>query len=325
MYFSTKIDNDKAVLPPSHQGHSSGYRRQVLVSRASGSPHMTLSVGHLDPDGYVEPVLHSFEVSLYVFSGSLAVTTLGQTTRLDRDHCIAIPIGTTYSLKALDGPVKWLQMSSPAELDDGRRQDTFFDVEAMVESPPTLPDMRDPRNRNAARFDSESMDLRRLSGGTDVSAPTVSPSMATALLAYSGIAVKMLIDQQVGAQLHTMFIVDYQPTAIAHPHDHPFEEAYVFVEGEVHALVDGNLMVFHAGDVLWAGVGADHGFENRGSGLVRWIEVQAPQPPARHSYRFSREWEHLSTKLSNSDKILDNRGDGLRTDATETHSKSSKE
>ena len=125
--------------------------------------------------------------------------------------------------------------------------------------------MRDPRNRNAVRFDPSSMDLRRLAGGSDVNAPTVSPSMATALLAYSGIGVKMLVDQQVGAQLHTMFVVDYQPTAIAHPHDHPFEEAYVFVEGEVHALVDGELVVFHPGDVLWAGVGADHGFENRGS------------------------------------------------------------
>jgi len=30
----------------------------------------------------------------------------------------------------------------------------------------------------------------------------------------------------------------------------------VFVEGEVHALVDGNPMVLHPGDVLWAGVGA---------------------------------------------------------------------
>ena len=59
-----------------------------------------------------------------------------------------------------------------------------------------------------------------------------------------------------------MFVVDCQPTAIAHPHDHPFEEAYVFVEGEVHALVDGELLVLHPGDVLWAGVGADHGFEN---------------------------------------------------------------
>ena len=111
----------------------------------------------------------------------------------------------------------------------------------------------------------------------------------------------MLIDQQMGAQLHTMFMVDYQPTAIAHPHDHPFEEAYVFVEGEVHALVDGDLLVLHPGDVLWAGVAADHGFENRSDGLVRWIEVQAPQPPSRHSYRFSREWEHLEQKLESGD------------------------
>jgi len=293
----TRIDDDCAAIPAAYEGHSTGFRQQVLISRELGSPHMTLSVGHLDAGGHVETVLHSFEVSLYVFSGKLAVTTLGKTTLLEADHCVCLPLATSYSLRALDGPVKWLQMASPAELNDGRRQDTFFTGEVLTEATPELPDMRDPRNRNAVRFDSDSMDLKRLAGGADVNAPTVSPSMATALLAYSGIGVKMLIDQQVGAQLHTMFIVDYQPTAIAHPHDHPFEEAYVFVEGEVHALVDGELMVLHPGDVLWAGVGADHGFENRSSGLVRWIEVQAPQPPARHSYRFSREWEHLATKL----------------------------
>jgi mannose-6-phosphate isomerase-like protein (cupin superfamily) len=297
MYYVTKIDGDKATTPAHYDGHSQGFRRQVLVTRATGSPHMTLSVGHLDPEGYVETALHSFEFSIYVLSGSLAVTTLGETTRLDADHCIVVPLGCTYSLRSLDGPVQWLQISSPAELDDGRRQDTFFTGEPLGESPPTLPDMRDPRNRNAVRFDGDSMDLRKLAAGSSVDAPTVSPSMATALLAYSGIGVKMLIDQQLGAQLHTMFVVDYQPTAIAHPHDHPFEEAYVFIEGEVHALVDGELLVLQPGDILWAGVGADHGFENRGSGLVRWIEVQAPQPPARHSYRFSREWEHLAAKL----------------------------
>jgi mannose-6-phosphate isomerase-like protein (cupin superfamily) len=294
MYYVTAIDDKSATTPDSFEQHSSGYRRQVLVNRATGSPHMTLSAGHLSERGHVEAVLHSFEASLYVFSGTLAVTTLGQTSHLGPDHCIVIPLATSYALKAVNGPVKWLQMESPAELDDGRRQDTFFTGETLAESAPYIPDMRDPRNRNAVRFDSDSMNLRSLAGGSDVNAPTVSPSMATALLAYSGIAVKMLIDQQVGAQLHTMFMVDYQPTAIAHPHDHPFEEAYVFVEGEVHALVDGDLLVLHPGDVLWAGVGADHGFENRSAGLVRWIEVQAPQPPARHSYRFSREWEHLA-------------------------------
>jgi mannose-6-phosphate isomerase-like protein (cupin superfamily) len=258
---------------------------------------MTLSVNHLERGGHVDAVLHSFETSLYVFSGTLAVTTLGETAHLGPDHCFVLPLATTYHLRAIGEPVRWLQMQAPADLDDGRRRDTFFTGEVLAESEPEIPDMRDPRNRNAARFDSDAMDLKRLAGGSEVSAPTVSPSMATALLAYSGIGVKMLIDQQLGAQLHTMFMVDYQPTAIAHPHDHPFEEAYVFVEGEVHALVDGELLVLHPGDVLWAGVGCDHGFENRGSRLVRWIEVQAPAPPPRHSYRFSREWEHLAEKL----------------------------
>jgi mannose-6-phosphate isomerase-like protein (cupin superfamily) len=291
------IDDQTANTPENFAGHSTGYRRQVLVNRATGSPHMTLSVNHLDVGGSVETVLHSFETSFYVLSGTLDVTTLGQTTRLGPDHCVVLPLATTYRLRAVEGPVRWLQMQSPAELDDGRRQDTFFTGEELVETAPVRPDMRDPRNRNAARFDADAMDLKRLAGGSDVSAPTVSPSMATALLAYSGIGVKMLIDQQVGAQLHTMFMVDYQPTAIAHPHDHPFEEAYVFVEGEVHGLIDGELLVLHPGDVLWAGVGCDHGFENRSAGLVRWIEVQAPAPPPRHSYRFSREWEHLAAKL----------------------------
>ena len=258
---------------------------------------MTLSLNHLAPGGRVDAALHSFETSFYVLSGTLAVTTLGQTTSLGPDHCIVLPLATTYQLRAVDGPVRWLQMQAPAELDDGRRHDTFLPGQALAESDTVTPDMRDPRNRNAARFDADAMDLKRLAGGSDVAAPTVSPSMATALLAYSGIGVKMLIDQQVGAQLHTMFMVDYQPTAIAHPHDHPFEEAYVFVEGEVHGLIDGELLVLHPGDVLWAGVGCDHGFENRSSGLVRWIEVQAPAPPPRHSYRFSREWEHLAEKL----------------------------
>ena len=300
MHYATTIDDTSATTPEAYAGHAQGFRRQLLVSRANGSPHMTLSVGHLDAGGHVDAALHSYEFSVYVFSGSLAVTMLGHTTLLRADHAVAVPVGTVYSLRAVDGPVKWLHMAAPTEINDGRRQDSFFTGDALVETVPTSPDMRDPRNQNAVRFDSDSMDLRKLAGGTDVNAPTVSPSMATALLAYSGISVKMLIDQQRGAQLHTMFVVDYQPTAIAHPHDHPFEEAYVFVMGEVHALVNGELMVFHPGDVLWAGVGADHGFENRGTELVRWIEVQAPQPPARHSYRFSREWEYLATQLGQS-------------------------
>ncbi len=297
MYATTRIEDHLGETPAEYLGHSRGYRRQVLFSRDTGSAHLTLSVGQLDADGSIDTVVHSHETSIYVFSGTLAVTTLGQITHLGPDHCMVLPVGEAYAVAAVDGPARWLQMVAPGEILDGRRQDTFFTGGILTGVGPVVPDMRDPRNRNAVRFDASSMDLRRLAGGTDVNAPTVSPSMATALLAYSGIGVKMLLDQNTGAQLHTLFMVDYQPTAIAHPHDHPFEEAYVFLLGRVHALVDGDEIAFGPGDVLWCGVGADHGFENRGDELVRWIEVQAPQPPSRHSYRFSREWEHLSAKL----------------------------
>ncbi|OYV59672.1 MAG: hypothetical protein B7Z69_06460 [Actinobacteria bacterium 21-73-9] len=297
MYATARIDDPLAEIPAEYVGHSRGYRRQVLFNRETGSAHLTLSVGQLDEGGSIDAVVHSHETSVYVLSGTLAVTTLGQLTHLGPDHCMVLPVGEAYAAAAVDGPVRWLQMVAPGEIGDGRRRDTFFTGETLTGVGPVVPDMRDPRNRNAVRFDASSMDLRRLAGGSDVNAPTVSPSMATALLAYSGIGVKMLLDQNTGAQLHTLFMVDYQPTAIAHPHDHPFEEAYVFLLGRVHALVDGEEIAFGPGDVLWCGVGADHGFENRGDELVRWIEVQAPQPPARHSYRFSREWEHLSAKL----------------------------
>ena len=91
-------------------------------------------------------------------------------------------------------------------------------------------------------------------------APTVSGSMATAVLAYSGIAVKMLVDQRLDAQLHTMFIVDYQPGACANPHDHPFEESYYILEGEVDVVADGDRYTLRPGDVFWTGTGCVHAF-----------------------------------------------------------------
>jgi hypothetical protein len=32
---------------------------------------------------------------------------------------------------------------------------------------------------------------------------------------------------------------------------------------------------------------------------VRWLETQSPQPPARHSYRFARDWEQLAEQQKN--------------------------
>ena len=114
--------------------------------------------------------------------------------------------------------------------------------------------------------------------------------MDTALLAYSGISVKMLVDRVFGADLLTMFTVDYEIGGSAQQHDHPFEETYVFLAGEVEAELDDTTYTLRPGDVVFSGVGSLHGFYNTGTERVRWLETQAPQPPVRHAYRWAPTW-----------------------------------
>src|SRR5205823_4040619 len=132
----------------------------------------------------------------------------------------------------------WLEMAAPRPRADG--SDTFF-LGAAPEGAAEELDVRNPLNRNLFLLTEGEMDLDRLKRGLAIGAPTVSASMATAVLAYSGIAVKMLVDQRLDAQLHTMFMVAYQPGALVHPHDHPFEESYYILEGEVDVVADADL------------------------------------------------------------------------------------
>ena len=179
---------------------------------------------------------------------------------------------------------------------EGGSDDTVF-IGPPPECEPADIDVRDPRSRHLFQFDASELVLDNLKSGTPVEAAAVSPSMSTALFAYSGIAVKMLVDERLDAQLLRMFMVEYQPGGVARPHDHPFEEAYLILEGEVEAVADGEWFALEPGDFLWTGVGCVHAFSNTSGATVRWLETQAPQPPARYSYRFARDWDYLREKL----------------------------
>ena len=114
--------------------------------------------------------------------------------------------------------------------------------------------------------------------------------------------VRMMLEAfDLGADLSTMFMVQYEPRGFAGAHDHPLEEAYLILEGEVEGIFDGVSYDLGPGDVAWAGVGCVHAFTNTGPGIVRWLETQAPQPPSRHSYRFARDWTYLDDALSTTD------------------------
>jgi quercetin dioxygenase-like cupin family protein len=244
-------------------------------------------------DGHVDEHLHSFETSFYVLEGEPVLYLEGRGVHLQPGACGCIPVGVPHAFRSDDRGL-WLEMAAPRPRADG--SDTFF-LGAAPDSTAEPLDVRDPRNRNLFLLTPAELDLDRLKQGAALGAPTVSASMATAVLAYSGIAVKMLVDQRLDAQLHTMFMVDYQPGAVAHPHDHPFEESYYMLDGEVDVVADGDRHTLRPGDVFWTGTGCVHAFYETQGGRVRWLETSAPAPPPRHSYRFERDWEYLTERL----------------------------
>jgi quercetin dioxygenase-like cupin family protein len=264
-----------------------------VVDEPGGSTQMGFRLARLAAGGHVDSHVHSFEESVYVISGSLAIDTPEGSYELITGDYGLLPVGMTHAFRNVsDGPVDFAEMKAPLP----RRRfgyDTQFPAPIVAEDPVAI-DVRDPRNRYFGHIDPENMDPAMQSQER----LALSASMRTALLVYSGISVKMMVDSDLGADLSTMFMVQYEQGGLAGAHDHPLEEAYLILEGEVEAAFDGRRYQLQPGDIAWAGVGCVHEFRNIGDGIVRWLETQAPQPPPRHSYRFSRDWSYLENVLA---------------------------
>jgi quercetin dioxygenase-like cupin family protein len=279
-------------------GRSNGLTSCRLVGGTLGSTHMALTLVSLE-DGHVDAHVHSYETSFYVLEGEPLLYLDGRGVKLKPGTCGVVPVGVAHAFRGRDRAL-WIEMAAPRPRADG--SDTHF-LGPAPDIPAEPLDVRDPRNRNLFLLTEGEMELDRLKLGAAVAAPTVSASMATAVLAYSGIAVKMLVDQRLDAQLHTMFMVDYQPGAVAHPHDHPFEESYYMLEGEVDVVADGDRHALRPGDVFWTATGCVHAFYETQGGRVRWLETSAPAPPPRHSYRFQRDWDYLAERLASDSSV----------------------
>jgi len=299
MHHVGRLDPSSMSTPEPYRGRSTGYRRQPLIDGRAGSVHMGFGACELALEGHIPGHVHSYEEAVYVLEGHPRLTMGGETIELGPHQCGLISVGAPHAWRnGGTQACRWLDMLAPRPRDPGREPpDTFFTPEPEPGNVSRVLDVRDPRCRHFFRLDDGQMDVDRLKRGSAINEPTVSASMATALLAYSGIAVKMLVDQRLGSQLLTMFMVEYQAGGVAHLHDHPFEEAYFMLEGEVEAVADGKTYLLKPGDMFWTGVGSIHAFYNKTDGKVRWLETSAPQPPRHHSYRFNRDWDYLERVL----------------------------
>ena len=301
MHFVGRVDWSFLDSPSPPSATASGLGRRVLVGTEQGATHTELAAGGFRPGGWLARHVHSFEEALYVLEGELLLELDRRVHRLVAGDFALIPIATHHTLaNGADRQVRWLGVNTPPRrAPDAPVRDTIFaatppDVAALAGAARPLAG-GDPSVRFVGHYEGTPPQLEALRLDDDPRARRPA-GMDTALLAYSGISVKLLIDRVLGADLLTMFTVDYEVGGAAQAHDHPFEETYFFLAGECSAELDGQPYTLRAGDVVFAGVGSVHGFWNDGPERVRWIETQAPQPPARHAYRWQPTWQRVAER-----------------------------
>jgi quercetin dioxygenase-like cupin family protein len=258
-----------------YAGHSTGHVRRVLVDRAAGSVHQELVVAELEPGGGLDSHLHAFEEALYVLEGRPVFECAGASEQLGADDYVFVERGVVHALRnESDAVVRWLEVSAPqpgAALDDT----VFVDSHALPEG------VEQPYRKD--HFDA-----------SDLPAPSATIGLAGFGAAnVGGAALKILVGPDTGASQLNLMVVQYAPGGFITRHDHAFEEAFFFLEGEIEAELDGDTHVLRAGDYCWSGVESMHALINRSDGVVRWLETQVPQPPTRHQARFTADWERF--------------------------------
>jgi mannose-6-phosphate isomerase-like protein (cupin superfamily) len=259
-----------------YAGHGVAHSRRPIVDRASGSVHQTIAIVELGAGGHIEQHLHAFEEGFYVLSGQLIATLAGgslETFAAD-DYCF-VERAVDHALRnESDAPVSWLEVSAPQA--GAALEDTVFGRPGLSASAIESPFRRGSFSLDQLPPPSGTIGLAGF-GGSNV----------------GGASLKMLIDPELGASQFCLFTLQYVPGGMIKEHDHAFEEAFFFLEGEIEAVLDGTTYTLRAGDYCWSGVGGMHSLTNRSEAPVRWLETQVPQPPSRHQARFRGDWETL--------------------------------
>jgi quercetin dioxygenase-like cupin family protein len=281
-------------VPEMYGPGSRGLGRWSLVDHtAPGAVHTGFGICELAAGGEVDSHVHSFEESFHLIGGEVVLETPEASALLVPGDYGVIPLGVPHRWRNTgNSTARWADLMTPQPRPEFE-YDTYLTNFANPAAAGPI-DVRDPRCRSFGHIEPDNMDPAKQT--QDFLA--VSASMRTALLVYSGISLKMMVDSDLGGQLGTMFMVQYEPNGLAGAHDHPFEEVYLVLEGEVDAVFDGVSYRLGPGDVGFAGVGSVHQFSNPADVPVRWLETQSPQPPARHSYRFARDWKYLGDALA---------------------------
>ena len=262
---------------------SAGSTERILIGHDSGAIHFDVAVVDVDGQSQIDGHVHPYEESFYVLEGEGVLTVGASSYRLSADDFALVAIGQPHGwANPTDTQLRFLRVRAPQPR-PGTDSDHRLEQFTVRTTGPTPPREVAAPHRPVGRFDSGQLP----------------PPGPLAMKGYrgpriSGVSLWMLIDELVGALHHTMFVVEFEPGGdrqSAGDHYHPFDEAYYFVAGSAIAHLDGEDVPVEAGDLVFCGVNALHGYTVTGDVPVRWIEVQAPVPPPSGATFFPADWQ----------------------------------
>jgi quercetin dioxygenase-like cupin family protein len=275
------------VEHPSEPGQA--VRVAPFLSPEHDAVNLSVALVEFAPGAQVSGHRHPFEESFFVLEGNPMVAIADKCYALKPHDFGLVPFGAGHAWRnPSNGPARVLRVHAPQPRPIGGRGSwgVFSAPETAVPVDGQPVDELDPAKPFAGHFDQSDM------------APPGSISMP----GYHGanvqnVQIRMMVDELLGARHHAMFIVQFKPNPngvlakTAKEHFHPFEEIYYLISGETQSFCDGETDRAGVGDLIFAPVGASHGFAPIRAEPLCWVEVQSPLPPASDGFTFHNDWE----------------------------------
>jgi mannose-6-phosphate isomerase-like protein (cupin superfamily) len=264
-----------------------GFSVAQLVGADHGSVHMNLALCRLAPGTSTPPQRHAFEESWFILDGAGTCSVSHLTFTSQYGSFGVTPVAAPEQKTAGEEGMTWLRMRAPqaqaADPSYGHAPTSDWDPSPIK----LVPDETDPRSQWTGQWSEGDMGPRGPLSMPGYHGPNI-----------KSIFIRMLVDELLGAHQHTHFMVEFGPknpsAQYASEHYHPFEEAYFLLNGSAHGILDGKDVDISAGDTVWTGVGATHGFYTTSAEPLRWLEVQTPTPPSQNAFYFPDDWKRLT-------------------------------
>jgi len=258
--FRRNVDWSFAERPVARTANAVGFARKVLVDPGRAI-HTELAAGELARrvGSPPHPLLRG---ALYVLQGDLLLDIDGHIHCLVAGDYALMPVGTWHAWPTLREP-QCAGSREHAAASSFRRPEARHLLRWFAIDPDPLdaigrpPDFSDPSTRYVGHYAGTPPLPEALAVADSGRAPPGRHGRGD-----PGLQRHLCEDarrSQLGADLLTILTVDYEAGGAVQPHDHPFEEAYFFLEGEIEAELDGRAYRFGPGDFAFAGVGSAHG------------------------------------------------------------------